>query len=145
MAETIRRRILTKVAMELANPLWGMGMVTAYQPTALDMSQWKYPACFVWLQEDAAAEGDIPDTAIQLESWRITLAVEVWGKGDVEDYLGKVHKAMAVDPQWGALALDTYRKSSDAYEFDPTHQITGIRILFVLWFRHKSGDPYSIV
>jgi len=145
MPDTIRKQILTAIATKLDEVAYGMGQVTAYQPSALDMAQWKYPACFVWVQDDAAASGDAPDTAIQLEFWKTTIAVEVWGKGDVEEYLGQVHKAMAVDCTWGALALDTWRKGSDSYEFDPTHQVTGIRILFTLHFRHKSGDPYSLV
>ena len=145
MTQTIRRRILDKIAETLTNPLYGMQKVNAFQPAAIDQGQWGDPQCFVWVQDDAAASGEIPDTAIQLESWRCTIGIEVYGRGDVEEYLGQIHKAMNADCQWGGLALDTYRRSSDTLEFDPARQSVGIRMMFTLYFRHANGDPYNLV
>lgn len=144
MADTLRKRIFNAIVVELSKGQYGLGSVLNEQPMARDIQMWLDPQCFIWPVSDDAASGEYSDSAIQLEWWVIHLAVVVYGSGDVEEYLGQIHKAMNADQTWGGIALDTTRTSSDTLDFDPSRSQSGIMMMFDIRMRHHDGDPYTL-
>lgn len=140
---TIRRRILNAMILEMAKAEYGMVRVHGFEPATFEQGQWPDPSAFVWADADAPADG-IPDTSAALESFKSTVAVEVWGKGVGDEYIAKVHKAMSADRSWGGLALDTDLKASEVYTVDSARDYLGVKLFFNLFYRHYSGNPYSL-
>lgn len=142
---TIRAQILAAMKVELEKVAYGFSTVKLGQPSPHDYVESALPVVFAWISDDAVLSGDRPDTAVLLEWWRTGITLEIYGPGDPEEYLGQAHKAMAFDCQWGGLALDTNRSTSETLEFDASHQVNGLRLRFDLLHRHKWGDPYNLV
>jgi hypothetical protein len=143
MPDTIRDQILVAIAAKLADPDYGMAKVSAIQPSALDMAQWADPQCFVWADNELPRIGETPDFAINIEAWNMPISVEVWGKGDPEEYAGQVHKAMRADVTWGALALETRRVNIALLNYDPNRRTRGVLCSYVVYYRHAQRNPYT--
>jgi len=140
---TIRQRILNAILIRLANADYGMRRVYGYQPATFEQGDWPDPSCFVWAEDDNPAGDSIPNTAVQLESYKIPLVVQVWGVGNPKEFRGAVHKAMAVDRSWANLALGTDVIGSEIFTVDPERDFSGCQVSFNLFYRHYPGNPYS--
>jgi hypothetical protein len=145
MPTTLRAQILAAMKAKLEEVAYGFATVKLMQPSPHDYAESALPVVFVWVSSDMVLSGDRPDTAVLLELWRTEITLEIYGPGDAEEYLGQAHKAMANDCQWGGLAIDTNRSSSETLEYDASHLVNGVRLKFDLIHRHKSGDPYNLV
>lgn len=139
MADTIWVQIIKnrKAAIDAAKT--GLLTVRLQDFSAVDPPKVQTPAAWIW----GGPETKLTESG-SYESWKRQLCIEVWGKGlDMEDLLGKIHKALYADRQCESLAIDMVRTSVEVQAVDPSRSIGGMLIMYDVQYRHKVGDPYS--
>ena len=144
MAQTIRKRILDAIVKKLSRSAYGLKKVWLQEPAAMESGNWDPPCAFVYAEADTPGEGTFPDVFIAKETWAMTINIYVYGMGEIEDYMGKVHKAMKNDIQWAGLAIDTDRLSQGEPVFDSERRLWQADMTYRIVYRHTAGDPFTI-
>lgn len=138
MANTTRQNILANIQTVLEG-ITRIKSVIANKMVIPDFNINPMPIAFVFSGE----EKDFTDAVGVLirESWRWEVVVTIWTQDeDIEDYIGLVHNAMALDETRGGYALQCKRVAATApYAVDPEGSVEGIELVFEVQYRHTYG------
>ncbi len=139
MADTIWVQIIKDVKSTIDAAKTGLLTVRLQDFSAVDPPKVQTPASWIW----AGPITKLTESG-NYESWKRQLCIEVWGKGlDMEDLLGKIHKALYADRQRGGLAIDMAMTSVEVQAVDPVRSVGGMLIFYDVQYRHRVGDPYN--
>ncbi|RLA87316.1 MAG: hypothetical protein DRG40_00710 [Deltaproteobacteria bacterium] len=139
MAETIRQKILQRVAQDLL-ALNSIKSAEVERLSPLDLDTLPLPSVFVYPGREVRETETMGH-----ETWRLEVQVEAWAKEEqLEGLLGEIHQALYQDRRLGGLALSLVRAGSDMYVVDPSRALGGMLITFEVLYRHAVGDPYNV-
>jgi len=138
MANTTRQNILANIQSVLET-ISRIKSVVAGRMVMPDFNINPMPIAFVF----SGDEKDFTDQVgvINYESWLWEVVIMVWTQDeDIEDYVGLIHNAMALDETRGGNALECKRKAAlGSYAVDPSGSIEGIELIFEIQYRHTYG------
>lgn len=146
MSDTTRKRILIRVE-SIMKDLGFFNHTEINRMTVIDIDEVALPSAFVYSGPEARLRSEYTPgvfyqqaAVIGQETFEWKVFIEVWGENlDLEELLGRIHKAMYEDYTIGGEAAESCRTGVEMWVIDPERVITAMLIEYTVLYRHELG------